>query len=338
LIPAPVSLVRPVSGRAAYDPGVAPLLLSAAGVAALAIAVAILRSFGPGYRVGRLLAVVPQVSVAEAIRIANAGERRFVRVDGRIDSEADFEDQDHRPLVFRRTTLAWRPPGSSGQWQTAETRVETVRFVVREGLDEIDVDGSALADGLVTVPRESIGRADDVDQLKAAGIAADAQARLRVAHVSTIDHATVLGVPTLGPGGQVVIGPGMGRPLILSTLERDEAMRVLTGGAIKRSRVAIACLAAGALLLAVALGWWLVDAVTGGVATALAASPDPTLRPGTDTRTSGGGPGIVGEPLLALFGVVGVALLSLGASLAYVRVTGGRRDPKVLPGDRRPRR
>ncbi|HEY8237799.1 MAG TPA: hypothetical protein VIF63_00010 [Candidatus Limnocylindrales bacterium] len=312
----------------------APLLLAAAGVVALAIAVAILRSFGPGFRVGRLLAAVPQVSVAEAIRIAEAGERRYVRIDGRIDSDADFEDADHRPLVLRRTTLAWRPQGSRGGWKTAETRLEVVRFVVSEGLDEIDVDGSSLDEGLVTVPRESVGRADDVDQLTAAGIPADAQARLRVGHVSTIDHATVLGVPSKGAGGVVMIGPGLGRPLILSTLERDEAMRVLSGGAINRSRAAIACLAAGGALLALALVWWLVDAMTGGVATVLAASPDPTLRPGTDTRTSGGGPGIVGEPLLALFGVLGIALVSLGASLAYVRLT---RDPKVLPGNRRPR-
>jgi hypothetical protein len=57
------------------------------------------------------------------------------------------------------------------------------------------------------------------------------------------------------------------------------------------------------------------------------------LRPGTDTRTTGGGPGLVGEPLLALLGVAGIALVSVLASLAYVRLTGGsRRDaPKERP-------
>src|ERR1044071_9894652 len=64
--------------------GVGPLLLGAAGVLALGIAAAILRSFGRRYRVGRLLAVVPQRPVAEAIRIAEAGETRYVRIDGRI--------------------------------------------------------------------------------------------------------------------------------------------------------------------------------------------------------------------------------------------------------------
>jgi hypothetical protein len=75
-------------------------------------------------------------------------------------------------------------------------------------------------------------------------------------------------------------------------------------------------------LIGLAAAWWLLDALLGGgAAAALAASPDPTMRPGTDTRSSGGGPGIVGEPVLAVLGVLGVALLSVLASLAYVRLT-----------------
>jgi hypothetical protein len=64
----------------------------------------------------------------------------------------------------------------------------------------------------------------------------------------------------------------------------------------------------------------------------LAATPVPTARPGTDTRTTGGGPGLVGDPALALLGVLGIALLSVLASLAYVRLTGGpRRAPPEDP-------
>jgi hypothetical protein len=307
-------------------PGVAPLLLAAAGLVALGVAAAILRSFGPGYRVGRLLAVAPRVSVAEAIRIADQGRPGYVRLDGRIDSDAEFEDADHRPLVLRRTTYAWRPAGAAGRWTTIDTRLEVVPFVVREGLDEIAVDGGAIADGLVTLPRESVGVARNVDAMTAAGINPDAQARMLVQHVSTVEHGTVLGVPARGRDGQITIGPGLGRPLILSTLEDDEAMRTLTGGATGRSRLATACLAGGVVLLVAAILWWLADALFGGsVTTALAASPDPTIRPGSDTRTSGGGPGIVGEPLLALLGVLGVGVISLVAALAYVRFTGGRR-------------
>ena len=308
----------------------APLLLGAVGVVALGIAAAILRSFGPGYRIGRLLAVAPRVSIAEAVRLAESGRAGYVRIEGRIDSEAEWEDADHRPLVLRRTTFDWRPAGSGGAWTPFDSNLEVVPFVIREGLDEITVDaGAATQDaagaalGLVTVPRESIGEARDIDAMAAAGIDPRAQARLRVEHVSTVDHASVLGVPIRAAGGGFAIGPGMGRPLILSTLEGDEAMRALSGGATTRSRLAIACLVVGGVLIMAAVAWWLIEAlVGGGAATALAASPDPTLRPGTDTRSSGSGPGLVGEPLLALFGVLGVALVSLVASLAYVRFTG----------------
>jgi hypothetical protein len=317
---------------------VAPLLLLAAGLGALVVAAVILRSFGPGYRVGRLLAAAPKVSVADAVQLAGARSPRYVRIDGRIDSDAEFEDADHRPLVLRRTTIEWRGAGSNGRWTSFDTRIDAVPFVIREGLDEIAVDAGAIAEGLITVPRESVGQARDVDALTEAGIDPDAQARLRIELVSRVEHGTVLGVPARAPDGRVTVGPGLGRPLILSTLEGDEAMRVLSRGATGRSRVAAACLALGVALIAAAALWWLVGAVIGdGVANALAASPMPTLRPGTDTRTSGGGPGLVGDPMLALLGVLGIATVSLIATLAYVRFTRGRSGPPNVLGAQRDR-
>ena len=113
-------------------------------------------------------------------------------------------------------------------------------------------------------------------------------------------------------------------------------MRVLTGGAARRARLALACFVAGAGLLGIALVWLVLEQLFGGVATVLAASPEATLRPGSDTRTTGGGPGLVGEPLLALLAVLGIALLSLVASLAYVRLTGGPRHDEP-EGRSRPR-
>src|SRR5215212_12045626 len=74
---------RPV----AYDRRVAPLVLLTLGLALLVVAGLVLRSFGPRLRVGRLLATTPRVTVAEARALAEAGTRRYVRVDGRIDSD-----------------------------------------------------------------------------------------------------------------------------------------------------------------------------------------------------------------------------------------------------------
>jgi len=55
----------------------------------------------------------------------------------------------------------------------------------------------------------------------------------------------------------------------------------------------------------------------------LAASPAPVATPGSDTRSAGQGPGLVGDPGLAILAVVGVAAVAIILTLAYVRVTGG---------------
>lgn len=69
----------------------------------------------------------------------------------------------------------------------------------------------------------------------------------------------------------------------------------------------------------VALGVWLTTALT-----TLAASPSPAV-PGGDPRSSGQGPGLVGDPAFALLAVLAIGLGSVVATLAYVRLT-GRRD------------
>ncbi len=57
---------------------------------------------------------------------------------------------------------------------------------------------------------------------------------------------------------------------------------------------------------------------------ALAASPGPS-QPGVgDPRSSGQGPGLVGDPLTAIIIVAAIALLSMAATLAYVRATAPR--------------
>ena len=65
-------------------------------------------------------------------------------------------------------------------------------------------------------------------------------------------------------------------------------------------------------------------------AAAWAASPSPTAAAAAgDPRSSGQGPGLVGDPLWALAIVVVIGVTALVATLAYVRTTRGSEDAPV---------
>ena len=304
---------------AAIVAAVTPLLPIVVGVLAVGLGVAILRSFGMRFRVGQILAVAPVVSIAAARDLA-AGPARYVAIQGRIDATDEFEDEAHRPLVLRRVRMQL---GGRGGWRTIDEQREAVDFELREGLDGIAIDQAALDEGLVVLPRESTGTVADAPDRAPEGTAPSAPLRLRIELVSSVEHAIVAGVPTVDPStGTVRMTAGLGRPLILTTLERDEAMRVLAGDAPRRPLLAVIAMAIGAISLTIGIVWAIAGAVTG---VALAASPEPSAVVGGDPRSSGQGPGLVGDPLTA---IVLVLVIGIGAALAtafYVRITGGRR-------------
>ncbi len=65
---------------------------------------------------------------------------------------------------------------------------------------------------------------------------------------------------------------------------------------------------------------------------ALAAEPTPSPL-GGDPRSSGEGPGLVGDPLVAIAAVVLIALVAVVGTTLWVRATGGRhRDAKPPEG------
>lgn len=315
-------------------PAVTPLLLVAAGVLAVVGGVAVLQTFGSRYRVGRLLATTPLVDLAEALSIAAGGRPRYVRIDGRIDAVDEFEDINHRPLVFRRTRLEAHRPG---RWVTFEDSRETVPFEIRDGALTIAIDGDAIDTGLVVVPRESVGAAADLADRAPSDMLPETRVRATVEQLSSVDHATALGVPTPGtaPGDPPRLTAGLGRPLILTNLAPDEAMRVLAQGST-RPRIAAAFFVAGGVLVVAGLAWAGLGAIAAtfvgdAVPIALGASPSPPAA-GGDPRSSGEGPGLVGQPFLALLAVIAIALLAVIVTTAYVRLTA--RPDKPTPRQR----
>jgi hypothetical protein len=337
--------VRGAAGSPAMIRAVTPLLIGAAGLVALVAGGMILRTFGAAYRIGRLLATAPTVTIAEANAIAAEGRKAYVRVAGRIDAEDEFEDEHHRPLVFRRVRLEAR---TGRGWRPFEDQRRSVPFTVNEGLDSIAVDVDALDAGLIVVVRESVGRAGDLPERVPEGYSAETPVRARIDQLSSVEHVIAIGYPVaiepepeaLPPTVSARLTAGRGRPLILTALEPPEAMRILAGGDASRTRLAAGLLGAGAILIVGAAGWAVISALlpaivavlpwtSGLVSTALAATAEPSTGEGGDPRSNGQGPGLVGTPGLAIIGVVLIAVIAIAVTTVYVRMT--------TPRDRRGR-
>jgi hypothetical protein len=181
-----------------------------------------------------------------------------VAVGGRLDSEHEFLDEHERPLVFRRSRLELR---TGSRWQTVVDNRQVVEFSLAGGLASIAIDGNALDEGLIVVLRQSEGTAGEIADLVPEGTPPETPARLRVELLSSVDHALALGVPRLDENGDPVLRPGLGRPLVLTTLEPAEAMRVLAVDHRTSTRVGAVLLAAGVAATAAGLVWTIVGLV-----------------------------------------------------------------------------
>jgi hypothetical protein len=189
--------------------------------------------------------------------------------------------------------------------------------------------------------------ATDLGDRAPADVAPDARVRVRIEQVSAVEQASVLGTPVLEPDGRPAMAAGSGRPLVLTTLEMPEAMRVLARGNLVRPRLAAACFVLGLALVAASILVAGVLALGPSARTAFAADPSalsaagasapPIASPlatriGGDTRSSGEGPGLVGAPGLAIAAVLGIGVLAVVGTLGYVRLT------KPRSGGPKPRR
>ncbi|MDL2334906.1 MAG: hypothetical protein QFC55_02600 [Chloroflexota bacterium] len=307
-----------------------PFALAAIGLLALAAALVLLRTLGQRFRLGRTLAAASEVTLEECRELA-AGPPVYVRVSGRVSSDEEFPDDNDRPLVFRRTRL--EVGGADGKWRSVLDEREAVAFEVESRSEFVAVDQDALGDGLVAIPRVATGRASELHgdmATAAAGTAPDAQVRLTYEQLSAVEHVIACGTPVLRDG-KPTLTAGLGRPLIVTVLDRPSAMRLLASGARARVAAAALLIAAGLALLVLAVGV-AIFAATALAAPALAASPSPfSASPApspviglpVDPRAGAGAP-LVGAPLLALLFVLVVGVLAALATVAYVRVTAKR--------------
>jgi hypothetical protein len=287
------------------------------GAALLVIGLLLSRRTDARTRAGQLLAGLSPISPTEALKLAalRGDSAPYLAIKGSIDAPEIFEDEHHRPLVFRRERVSI---ADEGGWRVIDTAERSLPFVVSDPSNSISIATADLADGLVVVERRWEG---SVAELHAAGreyqrpetaalVAALATsdptrgARVGLEQVSNLDRATA--------AGQLVDGElraGAGRPLVVTTLERADALRLLGGearGRLVSSTLALALLAIGLLLL------------LGGVALALAspalgadaASPSPTPTPNPESGDArNGGVGVGPGGLLGLVVMFALPLL-----------------------------
>ncbi|MGH2406996.1 MAG: hypothetical protein ACRDF7_02805 [Candidatus Limnocylindrales bacterium] len=206
-----------------------PLVLIGAGIAACAGALLALRRLVPGYRIGRILSGAPALAAADVAEAARSNEP-YIRVHGRIASDEEFPDENDRPLVYRRRRLELATDPAGRSWRTLEDEVQAVPFGLEDRGTYVAIDAADLDVGLVVIPRESSGTAADAPDRVPPGTDPTRPLRHRVDQVSAVEHAFVAGRPTLAGDGTARLSSGAGRPLILTTLELPEAMRLLATG------------------------------------------------------------------------------------------------------------
>jgi hypothetical protein len=294
------------------------------GVALIVVGLLLSRRTEVRTRAGQLLAGLSPISPTEALRLAalRGASAPYLAIKGSIDAPEIFEDEHHRPLVFRRERVSI---ADEQGWRVIDTAVRSLPFMISDASSAINVSTADLADGLVVVERRWEG---SVAELHAAGreyqspetaalVAAIAAsdptrgARVGLEQISNLDRATA--------AGQLVDGElraGAGRPLVVTTLERAEALRLLGAegrGRLASSTLALALLALGVLLLIGGIALTLASPALG--ADAVSPSPTPTPESG-DARNGGVGVGPGG-----LLGLVMMFALPLLFAAVVVLVT-----------------
>jgi hypothetical protein len=271
------------------------------------------------------MAGVAPVTPREALLV---GDGHYLAVSGNIDAAEAFEDESHRPLVYRRERVLI---ADGTTWREIERVVRSVPFVISDGEHALAIDAAQLGDGLVVIERQWDGSVAElaaahrdyqnpesaalVAQLASA--APTAGARVILEQISTLDRGTAAG---LLRGGALTAG-GAGQPLVLTTLDRREALRILGSGqraSLAAGLLTLLLLIVGALLLLAGSAALLSEATSGaGAALSPSPAPSPTAASGESGDARNGGVGTGPGGLAGLIGALS-APFAVGALIAVV--------------------
>lgn len=300
------------------------------GAALMVVGLLLTRRTDVRTRAGQLLAGLSPISPTDALRLAALrGESApYLAIKGSVDAPEIFEDEHHRPLVYRRERVSI---ADEQGWRVIDVAVRSLPFVISDASSAINVATADLGDGLVVVERRWEGsvaelhtagreyQSPETAALVAAIAASDPKrgARIGLEQISNLDRATA--------AGQLVDGElraGVGRPLIMTTLERAEALRLLGGDgrrSLARSTAALVLLALGALLLLGGIALTLASPAL--VADAASPSPVPTPTPTPESGDArNGGVGVGPGGLLGLVLMFALPLLFAAVIVLFTRL------------------
>ena len=301
------------------------VLLLASGALLIALSIWSSRRGGTRTRAARLMAGVAPVSPREALLI---GDGHYLAVSGNIDAAEAFEDESHRPLVYRRERVLI---ADGSAWREIERAVRSVPFVISDGAHSVAIDAAQLGDGLVVIERQWDGSVTELaaahrdyqDPESAALVAQLASAapttgaRVILEQISTLDRGTAAG---LLRDGALTAG-GAGQPLVLTTLDRREALRILGSGqraSLAAGLLTLLLLIAGLLLFVIGSAALLSEATSGaGAALSPSPAPEPTAASGESGDARNGGVGTGPGGLAGLIGAL-AAPFAVGALIAFV--------------------
>ena len=233
-----------------------PLLLALLGLLLLTAGLALVRSSGARPGLARRLAGARAVRVGELLDLGPADPvpQRPVRVVGRIRcADPIVTGQDDRLVAFHRDVEV---AAADGGWRSIERLRETRSFELWDHDGSLTIDPAAAAEPLVVLPHVWTGAAADLDESYApalARVAAEREsprdARSTTRMVSVIDRLLVLAMVRRDVEGRVRLDSPPGG-YVITSLELDDAMRLLGGPQPRRMLAGIAAVAASVPLLA----------------------------------------------------------------------------------------
>lgn len=235
------------------------LLAALVGLALLVGGLLTLRGSGARIRMARRLGGAREMKVGTLLD-ATQPPARPVRVAGRVRcADPLVSDEDERLVAWHRDVEVRTRNG----WRSIEHRRETRSFELWDHDGALTVDPAQAAEPLVAIPHAWHGAPADLDETYQPAIARlEAQAgpitaaRAETRMISVIDRLLVLArVERDGAGMRLRPPPG---GYVISTMELEEAMRLLGGPRRRWLPVAVLATLGGALLMVIGLAAALV--------------------------------------------------------------------------------